>query len=1730
MLSQKSSEAIVNLYNNKNMAAEEFCKKMNMTDAGMQNYLKTVKSGEATVKGYQKSIIAAGDAYTGMNIKAKAASIGVGLLNAALNIGITLLASVVITKVVEWLDNFINAAEKTREQLSELVKESENITSEITNLEDKLKELNQQINNLNPITDEDDIKNLRLETAELNAQLAILKEKQTLTKEQANEAAKKSLNITSASKYAVTEQEQYTITDGTNTINMVKPISTMVASQVTQYEELELAMNAYKDYEQQILSLNEDLSNLKENTPDYLEKSKKISELSTKMSDARTHANELASSVQEQAKGLDENTNEGRKLKETIDEIITQYVDFTEEVNYSTDALNKNAEAQQNVGNSKPIAFDTSQAIEKLKELEDTMSSLDSAYASLLEGEKVDLSSLDGIRESFEELEDVDMDAINEALGLIANADTVEDAQEAMDSLCEQYVKASGILDGLTDSNKKLITSQLKLMGVENAEALVTATLEGKKLGERLEIEKLKNAEYEAIEAAYSNINALLSEADASDTTSEALFNLVATQTIFNNKNLDVTDKLKALEKLATAFGIVTDSANSASLATVLESKIQTLRDSGGFSESYLATLKQQMGEHMLSQAQKEYSSKFKNLYSYSGGSSSTSTRKNLEDTVETFDWLATAIARTEREITNLDNAVSATYKNWSKRNEALVSELSAVKKQIDLQRTAYATYMAQANAVELSDHYKSLVQNGGLKIEDIADETLQEQIQTYQEYYEKALEASDAVEELNSKLAELAKIKFDNISTKFDNKLQDVEHIVNLIEGQMDRAEERNQIAGKSFYEELINQEKETLATLEQSYREKMDAINEAVLKGYVEYQSEMWYEMKTDIDEVTESIQESNNELIKLEKNLKKVAVLKFNNLSEQFDNALGLIPNATDVLETYMQQIEDSDLIVGKSFYDVLLDASQATLYGLNKKHEELSLTFDLGVADGSIEEFSEDWYDIKEEISDVEKKIADTTGTIQELERNMKKVAMLEFSDIVSQFDNAIGLIQNSIDKIDAQIALVEARGYIAGEDFYQTAISAQESNIDALTKKYAELTDLRAKALNNGDIEKYDDNWYEMTNDINGVADALMDANTALVQYSNSLRDMEWGLFDRMQSAISGFADESNFLIELMSKNHELFEENGTMNDRGLAVQGLHVANYQTYLEQSKKYAEEIASLEREMALDPQNVTLLDRYNNLLELQRSAILNIEDEKAAIKDLASDGYDQLLSSLQKLINKRKDALRAEKDLYDYQKKIDSQTKDIASYKKQLEAYSGNNSEEAIAIIQKLQVSLKEAEENLEQTQYEKYLSDQEALMDDLYSQTEEWINTRLDDINGLMERAITATNESASTIATTITTDVSALGGSLTEHMTTLWTSSDGLNGIVSGVKTVVDNISSYTLELKTSFNNAEEKYGKEIEGLSSSIGAIDANLKDAKDALSDIKSSVTDVNADSPIKNVANAVDNVKGAIDKAIEAINSIKDTIVELNKEELVPEIPYATEPEPSYDEPAVAIPTSSNTSSSSAPSTQPTKNNNSTSGNQFYVLNVSDKNLTKAESENQANVTANSTIGYKDKKVVISLYGTGTNNAKKGLHMVSEQGDELIFDNDGNAILAQGAQLYPFEGGETVVPHAETEEILQNQGNLIPINQTELLSNMPLSQFDSSQFINTPKVKIPNITEHAQSVNNEIRFDLTLPNVKNYEEFVSKLQTDRRFERVVSEMMSSKMLGKNGYNKMKY
>lgn len=385
-------------------------------------------------------------------------------------------------------------------------------------------------------------------------------------------------------------------------------------------------------------------------------------------------------------------------------------------------------------------------------------------------------------------------------------------------------------------------------------------------------------------------------------------------------------------------------------------------------------------------------------------------------------------------------------------------------------------------------------------------------------------------------------------------------------------------------------------------------------------------------------------------------------------------------------------------------------------------------------------------------------------IQDLNITLGELAQTKFDNVEKEFSDLIDIIETQSDIIDEKISNIEERGYFASSELYRQQIAYEQQVLNNLNSEYSSLVTKRDEAVRDGSIKQGSEQYQDMTKTILDVQKAIEESKTSIIELNNAIRDLNWEVFDYAQERISKITDEANFLIDAFS-NYDLYNENGTFNDKANATAYLHGKNYEVYLQQSKDYAEEIKKINADLARDPSNKDLIERREELLDLQQESISNIYAEKNAIKSLVEEGINRHLEALSEMIDKYKESLNSAKDLYDYQKNISSQVKEIGNYQKMIMAYSGDNSEESKKLIQEYQNKLKDAETNLQETQWDRMISETDTLLSNMYNDYSDLLNERLDNIDSLFYDVISGANANANMINSTIYNMANSLGYSI-----------------------------------------------------------------------------------------------------------------------------------------------------------------------------------------------------------------------------------------------------------------------------------------------------------------------------------------------------------------------------
>lgn len=485
------------------------------------------------------------------------------------------------------------------------------------------------------------------------------------------------------------------------------------------------------------------------------------------------------------------------------------------------------------------------------------------------------------------------------------------DSAQSFNDLADAYINAKLPLSDLTEATKKQYIAELEKNGVENAEEAITGRLNYITTVRKNAIESLANTQEYAntttedlANATFEEITQMINAAEASGADTKALGLLAAAKIQSNANQLNESTTIEQLIDAAQAAGVG---------AVAIESYNHTKnylhgQDLENYTKSFKERLLKELNDIKIDFPKYKYNGVSPKTKSDSGKSASDSA-KEAQDTSKQYDWIAIAIQRCEEAITSLDRAEGNTYEWWSKRNKALLEEINQTAREIELLQYSYNGYMDAANAVGLSDDYKQKVINGTIQIETVTDENLQKKIDEFQQWWEKARDCKDKIDELNISLSKLAQQKFDNIVFHFEEREKAFTGLNDILDAQVKLAEAKGQIVSRKYYDAMIKNEQSNNKLLVQQRDQMVKSLNEAVSSGKIQQGSEAWSDMQARINEINKAIIESNTSLQEFQNSIRQLEWDKFDRLIEE-------IQDVADEIDWVSSLLKDDDLTDGKS----------------------------------------------------------------------------------------------------------------------------------------------------------------------------------------------------------------------------------------------------------------------------------------------------------------------------------------------------------------------------------------------------------------------------------------------------------------------------------------------------------------------------------------------------------------------------------------------------------------------------------------------------------------------------------------------------------------------------------------------------------------------------------------------------------------------------------------------
>lgn len=1076
-------------------------------------------------------------------------------------------------------------------------------------------------------------------------------------------------------------------------------------------------------------------------------------------------------------------------------------------------ALQEVKNAQESVANSGDGIGTTSfsDTITELSDLQDDLSDLDEAMANIVSDGNVDLSSLDGLIEAFGKLEEagknIDTSTVDEAMKSLSDATSIQSAQQALDTLCTEYIKASGILDDLNESNKNLIATRLQGMGVANAEEMVEARLAAQKYATANGCIDLSNATWE-------EISALIAEGNASQETQQYLANLALSKIDVNNIKLDTkadVDNIVAIANAAGASAAQIDALKRA-LASLSNANITKWSDAskgaGGMGSIDLMNPAKQnkisSGNSKIDQFAKQqqaqkakdavqdatdtlaktlddikngaYNLDASNFYAnYSGGSATSKAvndaakaakdaAKDVKEAVaETFDFIENGINRFDKALSKLEDKVDKTSSSFTSRLNAYKEALNAATFGIELLTDDYNKYMQKANEVGLNEDIASAVRGGASNIWDYSDDTVKQQIKDYQNWYDKAQDCLDKIDELKDKQLELTQASIELLITQYEKFSTKVENANDRMEKWISLKESWGFSANTKNYDSMNKNIQKQIDYINKQ-DEQLKLLQKTVTKG-----SEAWYEYNERIDsnkasliELKQQMQENATAAAALAKTTADKKTEKYDSQDELYD---AKIDNATSAkTKNKLINKKISNITKRQNIYNSVVTTDNKNLKSAKKTIGKFKSTKENKKVLASIKKAAKAGKRISQSLLDKASKLNDngklynacvqynaywdakqsdkaTADLYKETAKQDKAdLAKEKFDNISSDYDNKISSNEQKKTALNNKISLAQEQGKQISAAYYKSLISSEKGEKNKLIKERKDLQKSLNDAVIKGSIKKGSDEWFEMVSAINDVTNAIDESTQSIVEFQNALRQLKWDAFDKSLETVKRINSEADYYIDLLSHKDMTDKDTGNFTEYGIATIGLHKTNYDNYIAQAKAYQDEYNNIMEQIRkgeLSTSDENVIQRLRDLQDAHREAKKSAEDELESINDLVKQGYEAQTDALSKLIEKFKKLKNNALDYYKYAKSIIEKTKQIAALQKQLIAYNGNDSEESRATIQKLKVQLEESKSDLQDTIYERYLSDTEDMLDDLMNDYQEFIDEKLNDTNNILD---------------------------------------------------------------------------------------------------------------------------------------------------------------------------------------------------------------------------------------------------------------------------------------------------------------------------------------------------------------------------------------------------------
>ena len=474
------------------------------------------------------------------------------------------------------------------------------------------------------------------------------------------------------------------------------------------------------------------------------------------------------------------------------------------------------------------------------------------------------------------------------------------------------------------------------------------------------------------------------------------------------------------------------------------------------------------------------------------------------------------------------DNAITAKTKNRYLNKQASGYDTIATNNQAEIDQYASSVKSARKtmNKSATATAYKGLGNKGQKAVSNVVEKarsqakskkpisaSLISKITEYYQkgyisrsFYESCIRYNNARESLDqarkqaeidkqtaiAQKAELAQQKFSNISTEMDNKRHKYEQTATELNAKMSLYEERGNGASANWYARLQKTEQKEYDSLVEKRKKQIKELNDSVANGSIKEGSTEWAEMKSQIDDTTNSINDAKKALAEYNNQILQVRW-------DRVDEYISKLQNLTTETDFVINELSRKDLASDKTG-------------GLTKEGNAVA-----GLHVSNYKVYQTEAKKYHSEIEKINKQLADDPY-------NQKLIAHKE--ELVKSYQDAIAGAQ---DEKYAVIDLIE-NGYTSLKNHISDLIDQYNDLISSEKNAYDYANNISDKTQQIANIRKQ---LQAYSGDLSEEARAkVQELNVSLKDAEKDLKDTQFDQYiSATQDMLSDFQDDLDESIQ-----------------------------------------------------------------------------------------------------------------------------------------------------------------------------------------------------------------------------------------------------------------------------------------------------------------------------------------------------------------------------------------------------------------------------------------------------------------------------------------------------------------------------------------------------------------------------------------------------------------------